>query len=117
MKFKFLLSILIFAGFNLNATEKPTVALVLSGGGAKGIAQQGGHRHGADTAGNRSEQSCALLSSSEVNVADQASVIETGDADINHNSALLDPIALDQSGFSYGHAKHVRIADIFLEIP
>ena len=65
-------------------------------GGAQRVGEQRRDGHRADASGNRGDPRRALLHRVEVDVADELAVGAPVDADVDHDGAGLDPVALDE---------------------
>jgi hypothetical protein len=85
-------------------------------GSVQGVFDQRRDRHRADPAGHRCDPRRALGSGCELDIADQATVVESVDSDIDHDRTRLDPVALDQAGAASGHDDDVALAYFTLEV-
>src|SRR5690554_4273950 len=84
--------------------------------GDKGVFQQAGPGHGADSTRYRGNPGGTFGSCFKVHVTPQASVFHAVDADINDNGSGFDPLALDQAGLAHRHNHQVGTAYMLFQV-
>lgn len=80
--------------------------------GVERVFQQAGAGHRANAARYRSNPAGAGQGGFVDNVTDQFAVVLTVDADVDHDRAFLDPLALDQARFAGGDDHQISTADV-----
>ena len=73
-----------------------------------------GDGHRADATGHGGDPAGSFGRRVELHVADQTTIIEPVDPDVDHHRAGFDPFTIDQPGLAYRNDEDVRLADVAL---